>query len=221
MYPKTLRAVLALSILWTVAAGAADAPAKPRDQAADARAIQTSFSQYREALLAGDGAKAADAVSARTIAFYDGIVRHALTTPRPQLLELDLISKLMVLRMRHEFTRSQLAAMTGRDALVTGVSKGWISKSSVANVERLVDIEVGSAEASASMPGAAGIPVFRFVNEAGQWKLDLVASFGLAGAAMKEAVTKSGLTEEQFIVRLLAIASSKQVDERIFSPPAP
>ena len=53
----------------------------------------------------------------------------------------------------------------------------------------------------------------------GQWKLDLVASFALANDAMKQEITKAGLTEEQFIIRALSALSAKKVDERIFSPP--
>jgi hypothetical protein len=74
-------------------------------------------------------------------------------------------------------------------------------------------------KASASIAQAPGIAAFHFVNESGQWKLDLVASFQLANDAMGQEITKSGLTEEQFIVRVLGMLSSKEIDERIFSEP--
>lgn len=216
-----LNVVLAVSAFWVFAVSAAtgNAPVKPADQTADARAIQTTFSQYKAALLESDGSRAADVLSARTIAFYDGIVQHALHTSRAKVEELDFISKLMVARIRLEFTREQISRMTGREMLEIGVNNGWISKSSVANIERLVEIKVDSSEASASMPLAPGVPAFRFVKESEQWKLDLVASFALANAAMKQEITKSGLTEEEFIIRVLRMLSSKEVDEGIFSPP--
>ncbi len=221
MSPIRWKVVLAVTAFWilAVSAAASDAPAKPKGQTAEALAIETVFSQYKDALLKSDGSGAADVLSTRTIAFYDGIVHHALNTSRAKLGELDFISKLMVARIRLEFTREQISRMTGRELLVIGVDKGWISKSSVANIDRLVEIKVSSSEATASMPVAPGVPAFRFLKESGQWKLDLVASFDLANAAMKEEIKSSGLTEEQFILQLLRMLSSKEVGEGIFSPP--
>jgi hypothetical protein len=221
VYSIRWKAVLTLAVVWTLAVSAAgsDAPSKPKGQTAEAQAIQTAFAHYKDALLEGDGEKAADVVSAGTIGFYGGIVTHVLNTPRAKLNDLDFISKFMVLRIRHEFTRPQLVKMTGRELLVIGVDRGWISKSSVANIERLVNIKVHASEAVASMNAAPEFPAFRFLKESGQWKLDLVASFGLANEAMKQEIKKSGMTEEQFIIRALNMLSSKEVDDRVFSPP--
>lgn len=216
-----LKAVLAVSV-WALAvsAGAGDAPSQAKGQKAGAQAIETLFFQYRDALLEGDGAKAADVMSARTIGFYDGVLKHVLNTPRAKLANLDFMTKFMVLRIRHEFTKAEISRMTGRDLFMIGVDKGWISKSSVASFRELADIKVGSSEASASVPAAGGLPLFHFVKESGQWKLDLVASFELGRMAMNQEIAKSGLTEEQFIIRALGVLSSKKVDEeQIFSPP--
>jgi hypothetical protein len=170
-------------------------------------------------LLQGDGSKAADVVSDRTIVFYDGIVTHALNIGRAELKELDFISKFMVLRIRHGFTKAELSDMTGRKLLELGLDKGWISKSSVANIERLVNLKIDSSRASAAIPSAPGITAFHFLNESGEWKLDLAASFALANDAMKHEIAKSGLTEEEFIIRALNLLSSTPVDDRVFSPP--
>ncbi|HEV7764872.1 MAG TPA: hypothetical protein VGQ76_07730 [Thermoanaerobaculia bacterium] len=210
MSPTSLKTAFTVAVLWTLVASAGDQSAE--------RAIHTVFAQYKDALLQGDGAKAAGVVSTRTIVFYDGIVTHALKTPRTELNELDFISKFMVLRIRHEFTKSELSEMTGRKLLERGVDRGWISKSSVANIDRLVNLEVDSSKASAAIPSAPGIAAFHFLKESGEWKLDLAASFALANAAMKQKIAKSGLTEEQFIIRALNLLSSTPVDDRIFAP---
>jgi hypothetical protein len=192
---------------------------RPQGPATDTNAVEKAFLQYRDALLEGDGAKAAELVDARTITHYGEIVSHALKTPRQELSRLDFISKFMVLRTRHEFSKSRIEKMTGRELFIIGVENGWISKSTVSNTKRLTEIKVDLNRASASIPLAPGIPVFHFLNESGQWKLNLLASFEIANFAMKQEVTKSGLTEEQFIIRTLNALSSKEVDERIFSGP--
>ncbi len=216
MNPIRRRAALALTVCtlaWS--APAANTPS----QSKEAQAIQTAFAEYKDALLMGDGPKAADLVSAGTIVFYDSMLRHALNTPREKLARLDFLSKFIVVRVRHEFTRAQIAQMNGRDLLVVGVNNGWISKSSVANIERLVNIKVQSYEAFAAMPLLPEIQFFHFLKESGKWKFDLTSSFDLANVAMKQEIKKSGLTEEEFITRLLRMLSAKEVDERIFSAP--
>lgn len=181
-------------------------------------AIESTFSQYRKALVDGDGAAAADLVSARTIVFYDEIVSLAAAAPREKLAQLDFMSKFMVLRVRHEFDRKRIAEMTGRQLLIHGVDRGWISKAAVANVAQLADIKVDGYRATASIAGAGGFPLFNFVKEPG-WKLDLVSSFELGNAAMQQEIAKTGLSEEQFIIRTLNALSPRKVDQRIFSGP--
>lgn len=201
----SLKAVLTLALSWVFVSSvsASSTLARSNDQIAEGPAIHATFAQYKEALLQGNGSKAADVVSNRTITFYDGIVTHALTTPRSKLEALDFISKFMVLRIRHEFTKAELSEMTGRELLQLGVDKGWISKASVANIERLVNLKVDSSRASAAIPSAPGIAAFHF----------------LANEAMKHEIAKSGLTEEEFIIRTLNLLSPTAVDDRIFTPP--
>lgn len=216
---RTLLAVASICALAGIAPGS-DALAQPRDRAKDTRAIKEVFSGYRAALLEGDGVRTADLVSAQTIKFYEEIVALALSAPPRELSRLDFVAKLMVLRVRHEYDKADIEKMTGRELLITGVRRGWISKSSLSGLEHLAAIKVDGHKASAEMPSAPGIPVLHFLHESGEWKLHLLASFELANYAIGQEVAKSGLTEDQFIVRLLNALSPKKVDEeQIFSGP--
>ena len=185
----------------------------------DTDAIQNTFSQYRSALLKGDGAKAAELVDTRTIRFYSEILTYALEMPHQKLRQLDYLSKFMVLRIRHEFQKAQLEKMSGLDLFKLGVEKGWISSSSVANIDRLARINVDLNKASASVPKFPNTPALYFLKESGQWKLALWQSFEIANIAMKSVVEKSGLTEEEFIIQSINMISSKKVDTRILSGP--
>lgn len=195
------------------------APSRSQREAADRASIQKVFAQYREALTANEGSKAADLVSARTIVFYDEIVSHALKMPREKMGRLDFVAKFTVLRVRHEFDKAEIEKMTGRQLFILGVDRGWISKSSVASIGQLTEIKVDQHQAAASIAQAPGIPAFHFVNESGQWKLDLILSFQLANDAMGAEIAKTGMTEEEFIVRALNMLSSKKFDDRVFSGP--
>ena len=221
MYSKRLRVVFAIASLFAFAVHVSASSARPRatGKAEDVAAIQDVFTQYKKALLEGDGPKAADLMSAQTIAFYEGIVGHSLNTPASKLADLDFLAKFMVLRIRLEFDKAEITKMTGRELLILGVNKGWISKASVSEIGELVSIKVDGWKATAAMPAAPAIPIFHFLKESGRWRLDLLSSFELANAAIGQEVEKSGLTEEQFIMRTLSVLSSKKVDDRILSVP--
>ena len=183
------------------------------------QAIQNTFSQYRKALLERDSSGAADMVDSRTIALYAQILTDALNMPHEKLSQLDFISKFILLRVRHEFNRSQIEKMSGRDLFKLGVDRGWISNSTVTNVDRLARIEIDADKASASIPQAPGVTALYFQKESGQWKLALWQSFRIANLAMKAQVEKSGLTEEEFILKTINTLSSKKVNARILSGP--
>lgn len=188
-------------------------------QETDKAAIEKTFLQYREALLKGDGVEAAKLVDSQTIAMYDEALTNAMKMSRRNLARLDFFSKFIVLRLRHEFNKSELEKMTGRELFVIGVERGWISKSIVSNVKQLAKIKVDLYKASASFPQAPNVMALVFLNESGQWKLALWQLYEFINIAMKDEIAKSGLTEDQFIINALGPISSKKVDERILEGP--
>jgi hypothetical protein len=210
------RVYFAVASVWCVLAGSAVAAAD--DQAAEVVAVKQVFSAYKTALLEGNGSAAADVVNGGTIQYYSDILEHVLHTPRAKLGELDLISKFMVLRIRHELTKPEIEKLTGRELFVLGVNKGWISKATVAEIE-LIEIKVREKDASGSIAVAPQLPVFHFRKESGVWKLNLLASFELGNRAIKAQIAESGLTEEQFILQALEAISPRRVDQRILDGP--
>ena len=219
MYLNRFRSLLIVMSLCAIATDILASPPQLHTQTPDPEAIQNTFSQYKEALLKGDASKAAEMVDKRTITFYGEILTNALEMPHRKLRQLDYLSKFMVLRVRHEFNKSQLEKMSGLDLFKLGITSGWISPSTVSNVDRLVNIKIDLYKASASVPKFPNTPALYFLKESGQWKLALWQSFELVNYAMRVTVEKSGLTEEQFIIKSINMLSSKKVDARILSGP--
>ena len=219
MYLSRFRALLTVMSVCALATNVLASPPQLHTQTPDPQAIQNTFSAYKEALLKGDGSKAAELVDKGTIAFYDEILTNALEMPYRNLRQLDYLSKFMVLRIRHEFSKSQIEKMSGLDLFKLGITNGWISPSTVANINRLVNIKVDSYKSSASAPKFPNVTAFYFLKESGQWKLALWQSFELVNYAMRVRVKQSGLTEEEFIIKSINMLSSKTVDPRILSGP--
>ena len=221
MYLNKFRSLLIVMSLCALATDVlASAPlSQLHTQTPEPEEIQNTFSEYRKALLKGDSSKAAELVDKRTIEFYGQILTNSLEMPHRKLRQLDYLSKFLVLRVRHEFNKSQIEKMSGLDLFKLGIDNGWISPSTVSNVDRLVKIKVDLYKASASVSKFPNTPAFYFLKESGQWKLALWQSFELVNLAMRLAVERSGLTEEEFIIKSINMLSSKKVDARILSGP--
>lgn len=220
MYPDKFRSLLIVMSLCAFATNilASSALTQPQTQEAEKEAIRNTFSQYRKALLEGDGSKALEFVDTRTIAFYDEVVQNALALPQQKLKQLDFIAKFMVLRVRHEFSKSQIEKMNGRELFKLGVEKRWVS-AMASNIDRLHRIVIEWPKASASVPQDPDAPSFFFLKESGQWKLALWQEIEFVNVLMKPKVESSGLTEEEFIIASINAPSSKKVDVRILSGP--
>ena len=219
MYLNRFRSLLIVMSLCALTTNILASPPQLHTQTPDPQAIQNTFSAYKEALLKGDGSKAAELVDKRTIAFYSEVLTNALEMPHQKLRQLDYLSKFLVLRIRHEFNKSQIEKMSGLDLFKMGIANGWISPSTVANIDRLINIRIDPYKASASVPKFPNTPAFYFLKESGQWKLALWQSFEIVNYAMRVRVEKSGLTEEEFIIKSINMLSSKRVDARILSGP--
>jgi len=181
--------------------------------------IAQVFQQYRSALLNEDGKEALELVDSQTIRYYDDVVKDALKISRADLNRLDLYTKFMVLRLRHEFRKDQLEKMTGDSLFILSVKQGWVSKSEASNNSKLVNIKYDRHLASASLPQAPEIPAFYFMKENGKWKLALWKNFELANVAFSQMLQQSSLAETEFLVRLLENISKYRVDENIFEAP--
>jgi hypothetical protein len=99
---------------------------------------------------------------------------YSLHTPRAKLTELDFVSKLMVARIRHEFTREQLltlALINGEDLSRWHSQSIWIAKAEkarrnpgfVLNARQLTIARMVST-ARATVAQANGQPVLRIVK---------------------------------------------------------
>lgn len=186
----------------------------------DIQDIRAVFQQYREALLESNGQAAAELVDAKTIQWYGNVLQDALFLEKDDLLSLDILKKFTVLRLRQEFKRDELEAMTGRGLFILAVNQGWISQESVEKAE-LAEVKTENDYAVASIKEAPTMPAFYFIKEDGQWRLALWQIFPLAIQSLEASAAESGLSEEEFVFFILEQISGTPVNESILEGPLP
>jgi hypothetical protein len=186
----------------------------------DEAAVLQSFSNYKEAILAGEGERAADLVTDETLAYYEQIRRLAVSAGREEIRQRRLIDRLSVAYYRVLIGPESLRAMTGRDVFVFGVDNGLIGRSDAINLEiGEVAVEGDSATAPVVVRGETTPIAFEFTRENDQWKVDLEALLRLTDFSMQQVVQDAGVSEDAFILDAVEASSGERVTNEVWDRP--
>jgi hypothetical protein len=155
----------------------------------DADDIRSVFDRYRQAALAHDGATAAGLVTPGSLDYYQHLRDLALQAPRTEVEVLPMADRLLVFRLRHEFTAAELQPLSGADLVRTSIEEAWSGPKALLPII-ITTVEVG-ADTAIATPTRAGEPVpirllFR-PSESG-WQLDLVELARGSDKALEEAL---------------------------------
>jgi len=185
----------------------------------DEVAVKTAFNNYKKAILASDGAAAVKLVDRRTLEYYDETRRLALHADAATVRSAGLTDRINILMMRHRIDASVLASMDGPALLKHAVDEGWIGREGVLSIEPgRVKLGEDTAKLLMKHEGKQSSLGFDFHREDGQWKINLTGMITTGNAAMKAAVRKMGLTENEFIFQMLESVSGRKVSETIWDP---
>lgn len=206
---KYIIAVLISFVLWSTVFSDSNEEAK----------VQQVYQAYRSALLTRDGISAWKRIDSRTKDYYDEIARDCLSIKREELNRLDLLSKIMILRLRLEFRRDKLQTFDGAKIFIIGVEKGWISRSSVQAIKKIDRITIDRDLAQGFLVQAPNFPAIRFDKEDDGWKVALWKSFELGNASLQQTIKQKGMSEEKFLKIILGQLSKYKVDDQIFNGP--
>ena len=182
--------------------------------------VHESFEQYRTAILAEDGETAVQYLNQTSINYYDDMLNDALYLKESEFEERTILDKLMILRLRMNFTAKELKKMNGRELIVYSIQKGWIGKSSVINIEISEETKIKGDWATIEvMQNGQGSGLnFIFQKENDIWKLDIKEIFKISNMTLAYLVKQSDYTEKEFIEMLLENTDNKKVSKSYYKP---
>jgi hypothetical protein len=185
----------------------------------DVQAIRKTFESYKEALLKREGQASASLVNGATLDYYKRMQELALRGKEPDVRQLPIGEKLIVLRMRHQIPVQDLQMMNPQALFAHGVTQGWIDSGSVQAVS-LGKIAVTGERASAeTLLGKKPTPLkFAFTRDGEEWKFDLAALMPLVEQEFKKLAKESGMGEDEFLIQVLELVSGKKVAKEIWQP---
>lgn len=194
----------------------APAAAAPKDDVAE------TFEAYRSALLASDGAAAAEVVTQGSRDHYRSYADMALTLDRAGLKRLHIADRLTVMLLRHSIERERLTQMSGGEIIAYAVQEGWISKEGAAGI-RLGNYQVAGDFATGTLLRADGSETpykVEFLMEEETWHLNLKKMLEFARIGIEYAVQQANMGEDEFLLALLEYSTGVKPGPEIWNPPS-
>ena len=201
-------------------------PPPPREnispsEAALLQEIRSVFNQYHEALLQKDGYTATATLSKQTLDFYKNVMNLAIYADKKTLEKASLLKRIMVLVSRVSIPKKEFLALSEKEYIAYAISEGMIG-----NNEQITNIRMGKIEIINENKATGQIIVkgetipfsYIFYKENNVWKLDLSTLFSLAEIGFKQAILKSGESENDIILALLYELLGKKPSKSIWKP---
>jgi hypothetical protein len=194
-----------LTISATAGAAANATPtAATTPSAADEVAVTRAFGEYRAALLARDGKKAASLLSTDSVAYYAKLRALARTAPEGDLRAAPLFDQLAVLVLRATLPAKTIRSASATEIVVQAVEIGLIGEAAVRSLS-VGTVKVSGEVATAMMVknGEEGPLAMVFHREGARWKLNLLPLLESGETALQQAALQQGLTTARFVNQTL------------------
>ena len=214
---RLMFAVAALAIAAAPLAGQSTTP-----ESGDAEgAVRATFEAYRQALIAGDGERAAALVDRETSDYYRELKRLVLNGGEEEVRNRTFVDRFLIVAFRHQFDAGELAGMDLADVIVRAMEIGWINS---AAIEQLavgeVRIEGDEAYAAARTRASLEDPAlgggmdemeYHFVSEEGNWKFRFSALVSSIDEVMRNLAAQLGADEDDLIFTLVESLTGVEV----------
>lgn len=202
--------------------GAQPANPAPGPEGGDAEAaVRATFEAYRQALIAGDGDRAAALVDRATGDYYRELKRLVLDGSAEEVRQRTFVDRFLVVAFRHQFDAAELNGMELADVIVRATEIGWINS---AAIEQLavgavrIDGDEGYAAARTrasledpALGGGVDEMEYRFVNEDGIWKFRFSALVSSIDGVMRNLAEQLGADEDDLIFTLVESLTGVEV----------
>ena len=208
------------AVLILAAAPLAAQPTTPDAGDAEA-AVRATFEAYRQALIAGDGERAAALFDRETGDYYRELKRLVLDGGEEEVRQRTFVDRFLIVAFRHQFDAAELTAMELADVIARAMEIGWING---AAIEQLavgeVRIEGDEAYAAARTRASLEDPAlgggvdeleYRFVNEGGTWKFRFSALVSSIDEVMRNLAAQLGADEDDLIFTLVESLTGVEV----------
>ena len=183
--------------------------------------VRQVFDRYKAAILSSDGAAAVQLVTRGSLDHYERLRVMAMEAGPDEIRRSSISDRMMIGMLRLRVSRDTLAGMSGRDLCRHAVEQGWIGREGTLSSD-IGEIHVSGDEAAAvAVVNGSPTPLrFRFLKEDASWKFDLAALIRVVDATLPQVARQAGMSEDEFILESLELATGQPVTEEVWEKPA-
>ncbi|TAM97705.1 MAG: hypothetical protein EPN39_10685 [Chitinophagaceae bacterium] len=179
--------------------------------------INQSFKRYQTALLNKDGYDAMKCIDSKSIEYYNFILEETKNGDSTEINSLSLIDKVMVWASRLLASPREINSFDTNDFIAFLMGKGIMTKDidendSIGNITVYGDFAKGELISN----GGKTSLYYYFYKESGQWKFDLISSFGIIGYELSTMIESSGMTENEYLFDVLNKFTGKKINSDIW-----
>lgn len=147
-------------------------------------------------------------------------MKDALYLNESEFEQKTIMDRMMILRLRMNFTAEELKNMDGRKLIVYSIQKGWIGKTSVINIEVSEESKIKGDWATIEVleDGQATGMKFVFHKEDDIWKFDIMEIMNITNVSLAYLIKETDYSEKEFIELVLENTDNKKVQESHYKP---
>ena len=183
--------------------------------------VREVFDRYKRAILSSDGAAAVQLVTRGSLDHYERLRVMAMEAGPDEIRRSSISDRMMIGMLRLRLSRGTLAGMSGRDLCRHAVEQGWIGREGTLSSD-IGEVHVSGTEAAAvAVVNGSPTPLrFQFLKEDGNWKFDLAALIRVVDATLPQVARQAGMSEDEFILESLELATGQPVTEAVWERPS-
>lgn len=149
--------------------------------------LQQVYTNFKTAVVNGNGTEASKLISANTIRYYDSLLDLVLNADSSKLVLAGLLEKFTVLAIRHTVDWGRLRAMDGKQLFIYAIENGMIGKDlSNYDVGRIEMKNENLATAELLIKGKQTQKNTNFYRENGRWRLDMLEMLNENSKSLKQ-----------------------------------
>ncbi len=198
----------------------ASASATPISRAADDAALRALLADYKKAIYARDGEKAAALVAEPTITYFEAVRKDALYAAEADVRKKPLMDRLMVVIVRARVDADRLRKSDGKGLFVHAVNEGMVGEEARTLEPGAVEVEgdlgkIGIRSGKDEVPPDLG---FRAYRESGTWKLDVMSVSKIGAPALQKVLQDIDPDVDQAMLKLLEMMTGRKIGLEIYKP---
>ncbi len=187
---------------------------------ADVAAVRAVLVDYKTAIYARDGEKAAALVAEPTITYFEATRKDALSLPEADLRKKAFADRLMVLMVRVRVDADRLRRSDGKQLFAHAVNEGMVGEDARVLEPGKVEVTGDMAKVGFVGGGQEVAPElgFRAYREKGVWKLDVMSIMKRAGPLMQKQLAEIDPDPDTAILKLLGMVAGRDVGPEVYKP---